>query len=116
MRATTLLLLALTSLAALAFAPAPFRTKPGLTELRCESAKFGRVSEQAKIVSANNKLAVIHVQHETGYGHVTLTLESGDWPQRVRLVFLDYQFTDQIALRHGEYHLFTSTRFAPKTR
>src|SRR5262249_55295154 len=109
MRATTLLL-ALTSLTALAFAPAPFRTKPGPTELRCESASRGRVSEQATIASVSNKLAVLHVQHETGYGQVKLTLESGDWPQRVRLVFLDYKFTDQIALYHGAYHLFTSTR------
>src|SRR5262245_46511392 len=95
------LLLTLATLAALAFAPAPLPPRSVSTRLSCEVVQEGRVTDKVKCVAVSNRQALIHVTRDSGYGRFTLTLESGDWPRRVRVVFLKYRAVSGLFVEHG---------------
>jgi hypothetical protein len=117
MRARILLIaglfLGLATLALGAFAPAPSRPKPAPTRLRCEGPT-GDWKDDVKVLTAGNQ-TVIRITWGRGIGSATVTLESGEWPQRVRLEFQEFGNLETLALEHGDLSLTTSLSNSPTT-
>src|SRR5262249_27075230 len=96
----------LTAPATFAFAPAPLPPRSVPTRLSCEVVQQGRVTDVVKCVAVNNRQALIHATRDSGYGRFTLTLQSGEWPRRVRVVFRGYHSAiSGLYVEHGEYYL-----------
>jgi hypothetical protein len=109
MRGLILLAGLLAAPTALAFAPAPLPPRSVATRLSCEVTQEGRVTDKVKCVAVTNRQALIHATRDSGYGRFTLTLESGEWPRRVRVVFRGYGSISGLYVEHGGYYLGTTS-------
>jgi hypothetical protein len=102
------LILTVTALTAIAFAPAPLPPRSVPPRLSCEAASADVVT-----ASADARQAVIVIARKFGIGSATVTLESGEWPRRVRVVFRGFSNLESLELRHGDLELHACLANSP---
>jgi hypothetical protein len=102
------LVLAVAALTSSAFAPAPLPPRSAPARLSCESTSGDKVT-----ASVNGKQGVIVIARQFGMGEATVTLKSGEWPRRVRIVFRGFSNLESLELWHGDLALYASLANSP---